>query len=110
MLRQSALDLGGGRAAVHGYTDAVLGSQRDRGKRLHGMTGYEVEMELLLDHGEQQRGLQHGEGRTDAYPRTTTKREIGESRDFAQADGIFAPALGIKCVRIREETRVALRQ
>ena len=95
---------------MHGYTDAVLWSQGDGGERLDGMTVYEVEMELLLDHGEQQRGLQHGEGRADAYPRTTTKREIGESRDFSRTDGIFAPALGIKCVRIREETRVALRQ
>ena len=43
---------GGGRAAVHGYTDAVLGSQRDGGMRLDGMTGYEVKMELLLNHGE----------------------------------------------------------
>ena len=42
----------GGRAAVHGYTDAVLGSQRDGGMRLDGMTGYEVKMELLLNHGE----------------------------------------------------------
>ena len=37
---------------MHGYTDAALRSQRDRGKRLDRMTGYEVEMELLLDHGE----------------------------------------------------------
>src|SRR6516162_9612074 len=101
---------GRGRAAVHGYTDAVLGSQRDGGMRLNGMTGYQVKMELLLNHGEQQRRLQHGEGRAHAYPWTTTKREIGESRDFSRADGIFAPALGIKCVRIGEETRVALRQ
>ena len=95
---------------MHGYTDAVLGPQRDGGMRLDGMTGHEVKMEPLLDHGEQQRGLQHGKGRADAYPRTTAKREIGESRDFSRAEGIFAPALGIKCVRIGEETRVALRQ
>ena len=38
---------------MHGYTDAVLGSQRDRGMGLDGMTGYEVKMELLLNHGEQ---------------------------------------------------------
>jgi hypothetical protein len=74
---------GGGRAAVHGYTDAVLGSQRDGGMRLDGMTWYEVKMELLVNHGEQQRRLQHGEGRAHAYPWTTTKREIGESRDFS---------------------------
>jgi len=103
-------DLGGGRAAMHGYTDAVLWSQGDGGERLDGMTVYEVEMELLLDHGEQQRSLQHGEGGADAYPRTTTEREIGESRDSSRADGIFAPALRIKCVWVGEEPRVALRQ
>src|SRR5262249_11044385 len=102
--------LGGGCAPTHSYTDAVLGAQRDRGEWFDGMTVHEIEMKLLLDHCEQQRGLQHGERRSDAYPRTTAKREIGESRNFSRADGIFAPALRVKCVRIGEETRVALRQ
>lgn len=95
---------------MHGYPDAVLGSQGDGGERLDGMTVYEVEMELLLDHGEQQRGLKHGEGGADAHPGTTAEREIGESRNFSGADGIFAPALRIKCVWVGEEPRVALRQ
>src|SRR5215470_8068040 len=74
------------------------------------MTRYEIEMKPLLDHGKQQHGLQHGEGCADAYPRTPAKREIGESRDFSRPDRVFTPALRIKFVRIREETRVALSQ
>ena len=95
---------------MYGYSDAVLGPQRDGGEWFDGMAGHEAELKLLLDHSEKQGSLQHGEGCADTNPRTTAKREIGESWDFSQADGIFAPAFGIKCVRIREETRVALCQ
>ncbi len=38
------------------------------------------------------------------------EREIGEARNLAGADGIFAPALGIECIRIGEKAGVALRQ
>jgi hypothetical protein len=73
------------------------------------MARHKVEMKLLLDHREQQRGLQHGEGRANAHSWTTTKRKIGEARNLAGADGIFAPAFGVECLRIGEETRIALR-
>src|SRR5215472_13442693 len=97
-------------ASLHVYTDAVLGAQRDGGDRFDGMTRHEIEMKPLLDHGKEQHGLQHGEGCADAYPRTAAKREIGEAGNFPRPDGIFAPALWVKCVRIGEEPRVTLRQ
>src|SRR5262249_7090635 len=74
------------------------------------MARHKVEMKLLLDHREEQRGLQHGEGCANTHSRTTTKRKIGKSRNFSGADGIFAPAFGVECPRIGEESWIALRQ
>ena len=46
---------------MDGYADAVLGAQCYGGKRFDGMAGDEVEMKFLLDHGEEERGFEHGE-------------------------------------------------
>ena len=74
------------------------------------MAGDEVEMKLLLDHGEEERGFQHGECGADADSEPPAEWEIGEARNFAGADGVFAPPLGIEFIRIGEKAGVALRQ
>lgn len=74
------------------------------------MTGDEVEMKFLLDHGEEKRGFERGERGADADSRAAAEREIGEARNFAGADGILAPAFGIECIWIGEKAGVALRQ
>jgi hypothetical protein len=41
---------------MHRYVDSVLGEQVDGGARFDATAGEEVEMKLLLNHGEQQSG------------------------------------------------------
>ena len=74
------------------------------------MAGDEVEMKRSLDHGEQQRSFQHGKCRADTNSWAPAEWEIGKARNFAGADGVFAPALGIECIWIGEKARVAMRQ
>src|SRR6202007_1027728 len=63
-----------------------------------------------LDHGEQQRSFQHGKCRADTDSWAPAEGEKGKARNFAGADGVFAPALGIECIWIGEKARVAMRQ
>jgi len=73
------------------------------------MAGDEVEMKLLVDHGEQECGFDHGECGSETNPVTTAEWKIGEVRNLAGADGVFTPALGTECIRICEPPSVALR-
>ncbi len=95
---------------MHSYMDAVLRPQGYRCDRLDGAACDKLEVESLLSHGKQQRGLQHREGSSHANSRTASKRKISKPRNFSRADGVFAPALWIKLVWIGKEARIALRQ
>ena len=60
---------------MHSYVDAVLGAQRDRRQRFDEVTGKQVQMEGLLDHGEQESryavaGDQRGQAATALRRRT----------------------------------------
>ena len=55
----------GVRAAMDSYADAILGAQRHGGQRFDDVAGDEFKMKLLLDHGEKQRGFEHGEWGSD---------------------------------------------
>jgi hypothetical protein len=92
------------------YADAILGAQRHGGQRFDDVAGDEFKMKLLLDHGEQERRLKHGECGADTDSGSAAEREIGEARNFSGTDRVFTPALGIEGIGIGEEALVALRQ
>src|SRR5579859_1747580 len=95
---------------MHGNVNAILRPQSDRSDRLYTVTRDKFEMKSSLNHGEQQRRLQHCEGCSHTDARTAAKRKIRKPRNFPRANRIFAPPLRIKRFGIRKETRIALRQ
>src|SRR5260370_2978891 len=96
-------------SAMRNNANAMLGTQRNRRKDFDGKPRNHFQMILLLDHGQQQRGFHHREGRAHTNARTSTEGEIRETRDFARANRIFPPAFGVEALRVREKARIALR-
>lgn len=95
-------------AAVGGDLDAVFGAEGDCPDGLDALAWDEIEMKFLLSHGEQKGSFDHGERGADANSGTAAEGEIGETRNFAGAKGILAPALGIEPLRLRKKARIAL--
>src|SRR6266436_6846483 len=96
-------------SAMRDHANAMLGTQRNRREEFDGKLRHDLEMIFLLNHRQQQRGFHHREGRTHANARTSTKREIRETRNFAGTNRIFLPSFGVESLRIGEKARVALR-
>src|SRR5258708_34511967 len=89
--------------------NAMVRTQRNRREEFDGKLRRDLEMVFLLNHGQQQRGLYHGEGCTHANARTSTKRKICETGNFARSNRVFPPPLGVESLRIGEKARIALR-
>src|SRR5882762_3788775 len=68
-----------------------------------------LEMKSLLNHGQQQRGLHHREGRANTNARPASEREVRETRNFSGANWVISPAFRVESVRVGKKARIALR-
>lgn len=93
---------------MHLDANAVLGTERDGGKRFDALARNEAQTETLSNRNEEECGFHHGEARADANARAAAKREVGETGNGGR--GAVQPTIRMKAQRIGEPARIAVRE